>query len=125
MSTSTFYDDIPNELFDLAGDMFIHLNNCPEDVLESKLRQGLDDILSHFTVPDIILSLNRISRSSNGEDLKSKTANYLLLKIMDLRKLHFKKLFDMNENISQSYEQSMFIFKCNFILNILNDFTPY
>ena len=105
-SSIQFHNDIPEETLDVAGEMFIYLNFCPDFnkyYSSNPELHALDRYLLYTkkNLKSIMMFLNRLAILSNDDnEILKKTATAVLNKVPHLKGLGFKKIEELSTSSS-------------------------
>ena len=95
MATDITFENITDEALEMAGEMFIYLNQCPGYLYGWQLFYS--DLLNGSPPDVIILTLNRILKSAkNSEDVIANLAKMILGRITDLLQLKYEGILDLS-----------------------------
>ena len=99
-SFDIIHQKISDETLRMAGEIFIYLFSCPKNFFHDGRTKAIYKNLLTFSLKDLLLFLNRISRTTDGKDEKIwDTASIVLTKIKDIKRLSFQKLLGLTDEI--------------------------
>ena len=99
-SFDIIHQKISDETLRMAGEIFIYLFSCPENLISDGRTKAIYDTLLTFSLKDLLLFLSRILKTTDGKDEKFwDTASSVLTKIKDIKRLSFQKLLELTDEI--------------------------
>ena len=99
-SFDIIHQNISDETLRMAGEIFIYLFSCPENLISDGRTKAIYDTLLTFSLKDLLLFLSRILKTTDGKDEKFwDTASSVLTKIKDIKRLSFQKLLGLTDEI--------------------------
>ena len=99
-SFDIIHQKISDETLIMAGEIFIYLFSCPQNLINDRRTKVIYKKLLTFSLKDLLLFLSRILKTTDGKDEKLwDTASSVLAKIKDIKRLSFQKLLELTDEI--------------------------
>ena len=99
-SSDNIHQNISDETFEMAGEMFLYLYSCPDNLFKDGRTKAIHDKLLISSLKDLLLFLSRILKIADGKDKKFwDTALSVLTKIKEIKRLSYQKLLEMSNEI--------------------------
>ena len=99
-SFDIIHQEISDETLRMAGEIFIYLFSCPENLINDGRTKAIHDKLLISSLKDLLLFLSRILKIADGKDKKFwDTALSVLTKIKEIKRLSYQKLLEMSNEI--------------------------
>ena len=99
-SSDNIHQNISDETLEMAGEMFLYLYSCPDNLFIYGRTKAIYDKLLTFSSKDLLLFLSRILKTADGKDKKFwDLALNVLTKIKDIKRFSYQKLLELSNEI--------------------------
>ena len=99
-SSDNIHQNISDETLEMAGEMFLYLYSCPDNLFIYGRTKAIYDKLLTYSLKDLLLFLSRILKTANGKDEQLfDTALSVLTKLKDIKQFSYQKLMELTNEI--------------------------